>query len=150
MQPFCDRFRSCLQAWGISFQLKFLFIVWQRFFCDWWNPSVSTMCHYKSASVKHRQIIVRLRSWTFFFKYQLLKIVIKFWYYATLRVSSLLTTVWWWLCLLTGVGSSTWTPSSLFCSLMNLTSVVSTSASTTAFGTSELKILNTDSSGSSP
>lgn len=51
------------EAWDISFQLRFLFIVWQRFFCDWWNPCVSAMCHCKSAGVKYSRMIVRSRSW---------------------------------------------------------------------------------------
>lgn len=57
------------EAWDISFQLRFLFIVWQRFFCDWWNPCVSAMCHCKSAGVKYSQMIVRSRSWIYSFIY---------------------------------------------------------------------------------
>lgn len=134
------------ESWDISFQLKFLFIVWRSFRCDWWSPCVSTVCHCKSAGVKyrHRTVFVFLIFFTptlqhcYSVKAQLRHI-------ETIRYSLDGDCVPW-----PQLAPPRERPPLSFCSLTNLTSVVLTSASTTVFGTSELKILNTDSSGSSP
>lgn len=114
-------------------------------FCDRWNPCVSTVCHYDSASVNTDRWLWGLIAGLFLW---FLSIVIQLKRSVTLRFSilgsSLMTVFPDWSQLL-----HMNTLLSL-CSLTNLMSAVLTSVSTTAFGTSELKILNTDSSGSSP
>lgn len=140
------------EAWDISFQLGFLFIVWQRFFCDWWNPCVSLQVSRCHNTVKWLWGLVAGFIHSF--------IYLLTWLYTNSSTLSFKRGTMlhreYFGCLLQ-LHCCDWPElppprehPPLFCSLMSLTSVVSTSASTTAFGTSELKILNTDSSGSSP